>query len=124
VLRDAYTPRPGRPKPPYSETQANQALAYLAQRMNQDHTRDLAWWQIPGWAPPRPRILASMLASMLVGGLLGGLTSVLGDRLGAMLGLALGVKQGIWTGLWDEFLGGLTFGLGVGLPLGLRARRP
>lgn len=51
VLPAAYTRRPGSPEPPYSQTQARQALAFLVQQMNQDHTRDLAWWQIPRWAP-------------------------------------------------------------------------
>ncbi|MGH3996165.1 MAG: hypothetical protein ACRDTJ_01720, partial [Pseudonocardiaceae bacterium] len=67
VLPDAYTPRPGRPPPRYSLTQAEQALAFIAGQMKQDHTRDLAWWRIPRWSPAAPRILASMLACGLLG---------------------------------------------------------
>lgn len=52
VLPAAYTPRPGQPAPRYSEQQARQVLAFLARQMNQDNTRDLAWWQISRWAPP------------------------------------------------------------------------
>jgi hypothetical protein len=122
VLPDAYTPRPGRPAPRYSLTQAEQALAFLARQMNQDHTRDLAWWQIPRWAPTTPCILASMLAGGLLGGLLGGLTFGLGHALLAGLAFVL-VRQGLSFGLGDTLLVGLTFGLGVGLPLGNRFGR-
>lgn len=122
VLPDAYTTRPGRPAPRYSLTQAEQALAFLARQMNQDHTRDLAWWQIPRWAPTTPCILASMLAGGLLGGLLGGLTFGLGHALLAGLAFVL-VRQGLSFGLGDTLLVGLTFGLGVGLPLGNRFGR-
>src|SRR2546421_7572137 len=87
VLPDAYTPRPGRPAPRYRLNQASQVLSFLARRMNQDHTRDLAWWQISRWARARPRILASMLAGGLLGAVLGGLMAVVGAVLGAVLGL-------------------------------------
>lgn len=96
VLPAAYTPRPGQPAPRYSEQQARQVLAFLARQMNQDNTRDLAWWQISRWAPPRPRILVSMLAGGLLGAVLGGLTSVLGEALGAGLGYVLRVKNDLW----------------------------
>jgi len=113
ALPAAYTSRPGRPKPRYSQTQAQQALAFLAREMSQDHTRDLAWWRIPQWVPTRPRILASMVAGGLLGLLLGALAywpmaivpAAYGDRLS--------------MGLGDFLLRGLAFGLGVGLPLGL-----
>jgi hypothetical protein len=115
VIPDAYTPRPGRPKPPYSEAQARQALAFFARQMNQDHTRDLGWWQVPRWVPTRPRRLISMLASMLVGGLLGG--PVFG--LFAVLVVTLNGSHVLWTALGKSALFGVMFGLAVGLPLGL-----
>jgi len=51
VLTAAYTQHPGRAVPPYPVDQARHWLAQLASRMNQDQTRDLAWWRIPRWAP-------------------------------------------------------------------------
>jgi hypothetical protein len=113
VLPAAYTPRPGRPKPRYSLAQAEQALAFLARQMNQDHTRDLVWWHIPGWAPTRARILASMVAGGLLGGLLGGLAYGLTAVVGVMYG------DRLWTELGNASLLGLAFGLGFGLPVGL-----
>jgi hypothetical protein len=120
VLPDAYNPRPGRRKPPYSLPQAQQALTFLAQQMNKDRTRDLGWWQVSQWAPSRPRILISMLTGGLLGALLGALLSelvivlvqVLMDR------HALGLRY-----LRGNLLTGLFCGFGVGLPLGLGGGR-
>lgn len=111
VLPDAYTPRPGRPEPRYSLPQAKQALTFLARQMN--HTRDLAWWHVPRWAPITPRILASTMAGGLLGMLASALASVVGAAALALLG-----GQGFWTSLRDEPVLELTFGLGVGLALG------
>jgi hypothetical protein len=87
VLPDAYTPRPGRPKPRYSLTQATQALEFLARQMNHDHTRDLGWWHIPRWAPSTPRMLTSMLTGGFLGAFLGGIvgTILVGLFYGAMI---------------------------------------
>ena len=121
VLPNAYTPHPGRPKPRYSLAQAHQALTFLARQMNQDHTRELAWWRIPRWAPSKPRILASMIASGLLGGLLGGLTFQLAAVFVVVVG-GLPLDR-LWRGFENIsshiFLLGLTFGLGVGLTVGL-----
>ncbi|MGH3811020.1 MAG: hypothetical protein ACRDUV_01000, partial [Pseudonocardiaceae bacterium] len=108
VLPDAYTPRPGRPPPRYSLTQAEQALAFIAGQMKQDHTRDLAWWRIPRWVPNTPRILASMLAGALLGGLVGALA------FGPTSGLTFGLDAGL-----NSALMGVGFGFGFGLLLGL-----
>ncbi|HKR52554.1 MAG TPA: hypothetical protein VJT72_23845 [Pseudonocardiaceae bacterium] len=108
VLPDAYTPRPGRPKPRYSLTQAEQALTFIAGQMNEDHTRDLALWHIPQWASTTPRILVSMLAGALLGGLIGTLA----------FGLAFGLRFGFHPGL-NFALMGFGFGVGVGIPFGL-----
>ena len=53
VLSAAYTSRPGSPAPSCTPQQAWQRLGYLAAQMNQDGTRDLAWWRIPQWLPSR-----------------------------------------------------------------------
>jgi hypothetical protein len=45
VLPAAYTSRPGEPPPRYDLQAAQHALRYIAARMNQDGTRDLAWWR-------------------------------------------------------------------------------
>lgn len=107
VLPDAYTPRPGRSKPCYSLTQAEQVLAFIAGQMNQDHTRDLAWWHLPRWAPTIPRILASMLS----GGVLGCVT-------GALTFWPTGLTF-VHDALTFALLMGAGFGFGVGLPFGL-----
>ncbi|MGH3854232.1 MAG: hypothetical protein ACRDR6_12215 [Pseudonocardiaceae bacterium] len=69
VLPAAYTPRPGRPPPRYTEAQARQTLSFIARKMGKD--RDLAWWHIPRWAPDTPRVLATGLVFGLLGGLMG-----------------------------------------------------
>lgn len=125
VVPAAYTRRPGRPAPPYRQDQAEQALAFLARQMNQDDTRDLAWWQIPRWIPATPRILASMLATGLLGGTLGGVMFLLCGLVLVIMILKAGpafssvVGQDPWTVLGDNLLVGLGFGFGVGLPLGI-----
>jgi hypothetical protein len=121
VLPDAYNPRPGRPIPRYSLIQAKQILTFVAKQMNEHHTRDLAWWQIPRWAPTTPRILASMLAGGLLGGLLGGVLGWLGKTL--VTELAFGAELAIGSGYEDIVREQLAFGLGVGLPIGLGAGR-
>jgi hypothetical protein len=112
VLPAAYTPRPGRP-PRYSETQARQALTFLAQQMNQDHTRDLAWWDIPQWASTMPRIFTTGLKHGLKYGLLYGL--VCGAALGLVIALMvertmISVVIGLAVGLLIGAIGGLIVG--------------
>jgi hypothetical protein len=89
VLPAAYDQRPGHSPLTYDLETAQNALRCIAARMNQDGTRDLAWWHIPAWAPPAPRVLIS--------------------------GLAVGVVVGLGTGL----LFGLAFGLGTGIAAGI-----
>ncbi|MGH3867208.1 MAG: hypothetical protein ACRDQ4_13900 [Pseudonocardiaceae bacterium] len=123
VLPAAYTRRPGSPAPPYSQTQAEQVLAFLARQMNQRHTRNLAWRQIPRWAPTTPRILASMLMAGLLGAILVGL--VLGGGLPLGITLMLGLSG--WRGegqaspqkLLTKRRQDRVVGLRVGLVLGL-----
>jgi hypothetical protein len=61
VLTAAYTPHPGRPVPPYTVDQARRWLGQLARRMNEDRTRDLAWWRVPRWVPAWPRVFATVV---------------------------------------------------------------
>jgi hypothetical protein len=111
VVPVAYTPRPGRSKPRYSLSQATQVLTFIARQMNHEHTRDLAWWDIPRWVPTIPRILASTLAC----GFGGGLTF-------ALLDVLRGFPFGL-VGALTAMLGGFVFGFGIGLPFGLRYGR-
>jgi hypothetical protein len=99
VLPAAYTPRPGRPAPRYSEEQARQTLTCIARKMGTE--RNLAWWGIPSWAPVTPRILAT--------GLVFGLVSGLGLGNGLAVGLMYWLVFGIMT--WLVFGLGLVFGL-------------
>ncbi|MDQ3276009.1 MAG: hypothetical protein M3Q39_13535, partial [Actinomycetota bacterium] len=92
VLPAAYTPRPGRPPPRYTEQQGRQTLTFIAQHMGQN--RDLAWWHIPRWAPTAPRVLAPAL----------------------LLGLTFGLTEGLMAGL-VALGGGLVYGLLIGLAL-------
>jgi hypothetical protein len=90
VLPAAYAPRPGEPAPRYDLQAAQHTLGYIAARMNQDSTRDLAWWRIPAWAPAAPRVIATgLIVGLAVG--LGGLGAGLAAGLGAWRGAGLGV---------------------------------
>jgi hypothetical protein len=72
VLPAAYTPQPGAPPPRYELEQVRCALSYIAARMSDEGTRDLAWWRIPVWAPAAPRVTAT--------GVVFGLIFALGGR--------------------------------------------
>jgi hypothetical protein len=109
VLPAAYAPRPGEPAPRYDLQAAQHALGYIAARMNQDSTRDLAWWRIPAWASAAPRVIATGLVVGLAVGL-GGFGVGLAAGLGAWRGAGIGV--------------GLVFGLLVGLIAGHRSETP
>jgi hypothetical protein len=105
VLPAAYAPQPGQPLPRYDVQTAQNALAKIAARMNQDNTRDLQWWRIPRWAPSAQRIIAGGLLAWLVFGLPVGLVfwfiSGFGNGVTAAiyLGLLAGVAVGVATGL-------------------------
>lgn len=124
VLPNAYTPRPGRPEPRYSLSQAKQALVFLARQMNRDHTRDLAWWQIPRWTPTAPRILATGLMVALVGEFAVGLASALrpdraalGDPLGeGMAGLISWLAGRLTARAASRLRASAPVGLGGGEP--------
>jgi hypothetical protein len=116
VLPAAYAPRPGRSKPRYSLPHATQALTFLAREMNRDNTRDLAWWNVPRWAPIVPRVLAGMLASGFLGIiLLFFLAKILGRPL-TVLGVAIQGHES--TGPASGWPTLLALGLGIGLLYG------
>jgi hypothetical protein len=99
VLPAANAHRPGQPPPPYDLQNAQNALAKIAARMNQDGTRDLQWWRIPAWTPRAPRVVVAGLTVGLVVGLAGVL----------VYGLVDGLEGGLVVGL----LAGLVVGLGL-----------
>ena len=110
VLPAAYAARPGEPVPRYDLQSAQHAWGYIAARMNQDGTRDLAWWRIAAWASAAPRVIATGLVIGLAVGLGGGSGAGLAAGLGAWRSAGLGVA--------------LVFGLLVGLIAGPRSEAP
>ncbi len=127
---------PGRPwiwlgeAPPwYGLQKAQRALSYIAVRMNQDGTRDLAWWRIPAWASRVPRVIATGLAFGLVVGLVVGLAFGLVAGLAAVLLAGLAAWRGskspqrLALARWRQVLrpSSLRFGLATGLVLVLVA---
>ena len=70
VLPAAYEPPDSGP---YTLEQAGHWLGYLAAEMNERDLRELAWWNIPRWLPPRRMKVSIGLA----GGLINGLASTL-----------------------------------------------
>ncbi|MBV9030921.1 MAG: hypothetical protein JO364_11605, partial [Pseudonocardiales bacterium] len=66
VLTAAYVRHPGQPAPPYTVDQARRWLGRLARRMNEEGTRDLAWWRTPRWVPAWPRVVATVAAMSVV----------------------------------------------------------
>ena len=64
VLPVAYVQRPGDPPPRFDLQAAQNAMCYIAARMNQDGTRDLQWWLLRGAAP---KSLAGMFVGITVG---------------------------------------------------------
>ncbi len=101
VLPAAYAHRPGQPPPPYDLPTAQNALARIAARMNQDGNRDLQWWRIHKWASSAQRLITVGLAAGLVFGLVDGL----------LLGLVSGLESGLVSGLVFGPMFGLTVGL-------------
>ncbi|MEO7194896.1 MAG: hypothetical protein ABIZ05_08745, partial [Pseudonocardiaceae bacterium] len=102
VLPIAYARHPNLPAPPCTADQARERLGFLARRMNDEDTRELAWWRIPRWLPVGPRALVSSLVVGFVGGLVPGLAA----------GLSYGLKPGLAYGLAGGLCWGLVFGLG------------
>jgi len=108
VLPQAYATRPGQPPARYTLATAQRTLQWIAGRMSQDRTRDLAWWRIPTWTPVFPRALAIGLISGLV--FLGG------------VGVAFG-GGGPWFGTGGNVVGSLV-GLSAMLGAWFGSRKP
>jgi hypothetical protein len=89
----AYTPRPGHPTPRYTVATAHRTLTYLATRLTEQHTSDLAWWNIPTWTPHRSRLIMVAVTSMLAN------TLIYGLALGLVFGPAIGLLAGLVFGL-------------------------
>jgi hypothetical protein len=130
ALAAAYTPRLGQPPPRYTLDTARSTLSYIARQLNQDGTRDLAWWRIPRWTPRTAAALISGLGTWCVVGLAFGVLFQFTERLEAAvgIGLAAGVTTGIVTGLAAGCQFGPTHRIrtlrlapGKGLPAGLVA---
>jgi hypothetical protein len=140
----AYTPRPGHPIPRYSVATAHRTLRYLATRLTEQRTSDLAWWHIPTWTTHRSRRIADAVTTMLVNMLIYWLAVglVFGPAVGLSAGLVIGLisffvsffafSGGRWRGVpimpqriarltYRSTVHGLVFGLGSGLSSGLLA---
>lgn len=117
VLPIAYAWRPGRPAPPCTADEARQWLGSLARHMNDEGTRDLAWWQIPRWVPAWFRILITALVvgmvSMLVFGFVGGF----------LIGLENGFTSGFKHGFVYASVAGPFYALVVGIVCMIREGR-
>ena len=101
VLPAAYASRPGQPPPRYDLQTAQNALAKIAVRMNEDGTRDLPWWHIPRWVSSVPRITAGGLVAGLAAGLAAGLVPWLmysqddAIQVGGPIAVLAGVAAGV-----------------------------
>jgi hypothetical protein len=89
AITAAYTPRPGRPVPRYTVATAERTLRYLAARLSEHGTADLAWWHIPTWTTHRSRMIAAAVTTVLANEL----------TVGLGLGLSVGLGLGLWIGL-------------------------
>jgi hypothetical protein len=92
VLPMAYAVRPGQAPPRYELQGAQRALSYVAMRMNQEGTRDLAWWHVPAWTSRLRRIITGAVVAGL--GLLGALAGLMIGLLGGPHGWSLGLGLG------------------------------
>ena len=110
VLPAAYASRPGEPRPRYDLPTAQNALAKIAARMNQDGTRDLPWWHVPRWVPFVPRIVMGGLVAWLVAWFVVGLVAWFVIWFGVGWGAGAGLGAGVWYGLAYGFVFGLAAG--------------
>jgi hypothetical protein len=117
LLTAAYNPRPGHPAPTYTPDQTRQWLGNLARRMNDDDTRDLAWWQIPHWVPAWRRVAATVCAYVFVVGLVLASLVVLARVLVSTLGLPFSIKLegGVIVTIVSKLGLALTIGPIIGL---------
>ncbi|GIG93188.1 NACHT domain-containing protein [Plantactinospora endophytica] len=100
VVPAAYATRPGRPAPRYTAAQANRWLRYIARKMGEEDTYDLAWWRIPAWQPSTFRAVANGLLAALVFAVIGWVT--FGSEFAAITGVA-GLVAGTLVGAFAEW---------------------
>ena len=105
VVPAAYTRQPGQRPPTYDLPTAQGTLRLLAQRMNQDMTRDLQWWRIPAWTPATARIIATGIGA------------------GLLVGIALYIISQRTIGSATAFMTALAGAVGIGVPFGNRGLR-
>ena len=98
VLAAAYARQPGDASSRYELHVAEHGLCYIAARMNQDGTRDLAWWRVRTWTSNGLYSITLGLAGVFIGGLVGGLG----------FGITGAIVGGLVTGLWYWFGAGLS----------------
>jgi len=77
--------------------------------MNDEGTRDLAWWQIPRWVPAWPRVLVTALLVWLVAVLAFGFVG------GFVVGLENGFRYGLKHGLVYASVLGPFYALALGI---------
>ena len=109
VLPAAYAPQPGQDRLGYDLETARRTLSHLATLMNQEGTRDLAWWRIPAWTSRTARVVTAGLMAGVGFGFFGALAadvvmsvmSASGQNLDAALGfgLIIGLVAGLAGGL-------------------------
>ncbi len=104
VLVTAYPDEPQR-------VQATRWLAWIAHQMGA--SRDLPWWEIPLWIPPRKLHLARGLAVGLLVGLSAGFAA--GHMVGLVVRHVSGNTAGIVVGIVVGAAAGLVAELGAGL---------
>ncbi|MEV4316678.1 hypothetical protein [Actinocrispum sp. NPDC049592] len=73
----------------WSPATAQRTLTFIAQRLRDSDTRDLAWWTIPAWIPRRPRFVLSVAANLLV------IMLIVGLPVALFGGLAVGLVAGL-----------------------------
>jgi hypothetical protein len=143
VLPAAYKAHPGEEQG-YDLAAAERALSRIAKQMNEDGTRDLAWWQIPVWTSFASRWIAMGVVMSLVCGFVirirDGLPATVGGGLIVGFGFAAWVVAGrrprriarvrfqqlfalsrLWLGLWFGLSGAVVFWLESGFAVAVVA---
>jgi hypothetical protein len=114
---------------PAQRDHATYWLGWLAHHMNTQPsgpTRDLSWWQIPGWITPWLTGLVGAIVGGLAFGLAFGLAVGLMGRRSFDHALEDGLAAGLWVGVLCGLMWGLVSGLDVraGAPRSMTIRRP
>jgi hypothetical protein len=114
VLTAAYTRRPDRSVSPYTIDQARCWLGHLARRMNEEGTRDLAWWRISHWVPAWPRVVTTVAILSVVAALFIGALAQFATHVTLPSAFEIRFQQLTLVGVFGKALGN-AFLLGAGL---------